>query len=55
MNSSCFFLIKFFRVHPDYFMHFIAWFKIKFRKLKEKLGVSRTQKEDNRPKKGLRI
>ncbi|WP_032565515.1 hypothetical protein [Bacteroides fragilis] len=31
------------------------WFRMKFQELKEKLGVSRTQKEENRPKRGLRL
>ena len=36
-------------------MPILEWFKMKFQELKEKLGVSRTQKEGNRPKKGLRM
>ena len=33
----------------------LEWFKIKFKELKEKLGVSHTPKEESRPKRGLRI
>lgn len=33
----------------------LEWFRIKFQELKEKLGVSRTQKEENKPKRGLRL
>lgn len=33
----------------------LDWFRKKFQELKEKLGVSRTQKEENRPKRGLRL
>ncbi len=36
-------------------MPILEWFKMKFQELKEKLGVSRTQKEENRPKRGLRL
>lgn len=36
-------------------MPILEWFRKKFQELKEKLGVSRTQKEGNRPKKGLRM
>ena len=33
----------------------LEWFKMKFQELKEKLGVSHTQKEENKPKRGLRL
>ena len=33
----------------------LEWFRMKFQELKEKLGVSRTQKEDNTPKRRLRL
>lgn len=33
----------------------LNWFRKKFQELKEKLGVSRAQKEENRPKRGLRL
>ncbi len=33
----------------------LEWFKMKFQELKEKLGVGCTQKEENKPKWGLRI
>ena len=36
-------------------MPILEWFKMKFKELKEKLGVSHTQKEENRPKRGLRL
>lgn len=36
-------------------MPILEWFRKKFQELKEKLGVSRTQKEENRPKRGLRL
>ena len=37
-------------------MPILEWFKMKFRELKEKLGVTHTQqKEENRPKRGLRM
>ena len=36
-------------------MPILEWFRMKFQELKEKLGVSRTQKEENRPRKGLKI
>ena len=36
-------------------MPILEWFKMKFQELKEKLGISRTQKEENTPKRGLRL
>ena len=36
-------------------MPILKWFKMKFEELKEKLGVSRTQKEESKPKRGLRM
>ena len=36
-------------------MPILEWFRMKFKELKEKLGVSHTQKEENRPKRGLRL
>lgn len=36
-------------------MPILEWFKMKFQELKEKLGVSRTQKEESTPKRGLRM
>ena len=36
-------------------MSILEWFRMKFKELKEKLGVSHTQKEENRPKRGLRL
>ena len=36
-------------------MPILEWFKMKFQELKEKLGVSHTQKEENTPKRGLRM
>lgn len=36
-------------------MPILEWFRMKFQELKEKLGVSHTQKEENRPKRGLKI
>ncbi len=36
-------------------MPILEWFKMKFQELKEKLGVSHTQKEEDRPKRGLRL
>lgn len=36
-------------------MPILEWFRMKFQELKEKLGISHTQKEENRPKRGLRI
>ncbi|MCI8952454.1 MAG: mobilization protein [Bacteroides thetaiotaomicron] len=33
----------------------LDWFRKKFQELKEKLGVSHTQKEENKPKRGLRL
>lgn len=36
-------------------MPILEWFKMKFQELKEKLGVSHTQKEENKPKRGLRL
>ena len=36
-------------------MPILEWFRMKFQELKEKLGVSRTQKEENTPKRGLRL
>ena len=36
-------------------MPILEWFRMKFQELKEKLGVSHTQKEDNTPKRGLRL
>ncbi|MFS2639084.1 mobilization protein, partial [Bacteroides uniformis] len=36
-------------------MPILEWFKMKFQELKEKLGASRTQKEENTPKRGLRL
>ena len=33
----------------------LEWFKMKFLELKEKLGVSRTPKEESTPKRGLRM
>lgn len=36
-------------------MAFWGWFKIKFQELKEKPGVSHTQKEEAKAKRGLRI
>ena len=33
----------------------LEWFRMKFQELKEKLGVSHTQKEENKPKRGLRL
>lgn len=36
-------------------MPILEWFRKKFQELKEKLGVSCTQKEENRPKRGLRL
>ena len=36
-------------------MPILEWFKMKFQELKEKLGVSHTPKEENKPKRGLRL
>ena len=36
-------------------MPILEWFRMKFQELKEKLGVSHTQKEENTPKRGLRL
>ena len=36
-------------------MPILEWFKMKFKELKEKLGVSHTQKEENKPMRGLKI
>ena len=36
-------------------MPILEWFKMKFQELKEKLGVGYTQKEENIPKRGLRM
>ena len=36
-------------------MPILEWFKMKFQELKEKLGVSHTQKEESRQKRGLRL
>ena len=36
-------------------MPILEWFRMKFKELKEKLGVSHTQKEENTPKRGLRL
>ena len=36
-------------------MPILEWFRMKFKELKEKLGVSHTQKEENKPKRGLRL
>ena len=36
-------------------MPILEWFKMKFQELKEKLGVNRTQKEENKLKRGLRL
>ena len=36
-------------------MPILEWFRMKFQELKEKLGVSHTQKEENTPKRGLRM
>mgnify|MGYP000364591137 FL=1 len=33
----------------------LEWFKMKFQELKEKLGVSHTQKEEDTPKRGFRL
>ena len=33
----------------------LEWFRMKFLELKEKLGVSHTPKEENKPKRGLRL
>ena len=33
----------------------LEWFKMKFQEIKEKLGVIHTQKEENTPKRGLRM
>ena len=36
-------------------MPILEWFRMKFQELKEKLGVSHTQKEENKPMRGLKI
>ena len=36
-------------------MPILEWFRMKFQELKEKLGVSHTQKEENRLKKGVKL
>ncbi|MCD8259235.1 MAG: plasmid recombination protein [Bacteroides uniformis] len=36
-------------------MPILEWFRIKFQELKEKLSVSNTSKEENKPKRGLRL
>lgn len=36
-------------------MPILEWFKMKFQELKEKLSVSNTSKEENKPKRGLRL
>jgi hypothetical protein len=36
-------------------MPILEWFKMKFKELKEKLGVGHTPKEKNRPQRELRI
>ena len=36
-------------------MPILEWFRMKFQELKEKLSVIHTQKEENRPKRGLRL
>lgn len=36
-------------------MPILEWFRMKFQELKEKLSVSNTSKEENKPKRGLRL
>ena len=36
-------------------MPILEWFKMKFQELKEKLSVSNTSKEENKPKRGVRL
>ena len=36
-------------------MPILEWFRMKFQELKEKLNVSNTSKEENKPKRGLRL